>query len=186
MLKRIYRNPDLEQGHILKDIPFTIFSKKPLLLPGICLTPACDLVIQDNGIRKADYVLLSPLFDDEVFFKKFVVEKWGIDIETGALSKKRRDSLRNTISQILSDNNIRYYRIDIPYSGKGGWIVDFQLVQAFDYDVANSFEKKYKMQSSYKERIASKYGAYMGRIGTKNIDENRILDRLISIFSPCE
>lgn len=184
MLETITSQEDIQQGVLVRNVAFTSLSGfKGQKVPGICLTPACDLVIQKDGKRKANFVLLTPLVEEINFFQNSIPKNLGIELNQGKLSNKNVDRINSFLKEIVFDKNQRYFRIYNQFKSIA-YIIDFQLVKTFEFDVANSYKKAYRLTSSYKERLASKYGAYMGRIGTQDIDFDAHLKNLMSKLLP--
>ncbi len=178
MLKKVKNSEPIQQGFIVKDVEYQI-NGGLVKLPSLCLTPACDLAIQSDGNRKSDYVLFSPLWLDSEFFLQAANRLFGIDFRTSpTLSNSKKNDIKSKIIEIVRDDrNQRYFWIYNKYK-ENGWILDYQIVQIYEYDKANSFKKVYSLKSSYKERVASKYGEYMGRIGTQDFDRDSHIERI--------
>lgn len=179
MIVRISNREPIQQGYIVKAIEYNL-NGGSITVPSICLTPACDLVVQSNGTRKSDYVLFCPLFLDTSFFREAIKKWFSIDLDrTPVLSNQLKGDIKSKVIEIVkNDTNQRFYWVYNKYKNFG-WVIDYQIVQVFDYDTANQFNKIYKLKSSYKERVASKYGEYMGRIGTQDIDREENVTRIM-------
>jgi hypothetical protein len=179
MLKRANSKNELQQGDIVKSL---YFDQLEADIPALCLTPACDLAEQKDGRKKADYVLFTPIFLDTEFIPRAIKENYSIDIETlnseqKAPSNSQKDKIRPFIKSLVGDNNIRYFWIWNENKNKG-YVVDFQFVQTIKLEDALKLKRAYSLNSSYKERIASKYGSYMGRIGTEDLKYDELSDAL--------
>lgn len=155
---------NLRQGDIVKEIFFPQVKKKA---PAVCLTPACDLVTQENAKIKANYVLFCFLIPDYIFFRN-VIE----------IKKEISKNQKGKIKEVLKNRDPRYYWIYNSES-KEGYIVDYQIILSVPFSDAIQLERIYSLQSSYRECLATRYSSYSGRIGTEDIELESSIERIV-------
>jgi len=140
----------------------------------VVLTPACDLV---PGRVKADNVLLTEctLLSETAEFKDWIGNpKLPDAIRSKAVNEKMRDFLRNRSKNRQEDRNVY-----LP----AAWtipdlVVDFQRTIFLPYSEIELYKKEATLDSPYVEWLISKYGRYLGRLGTPDLDVDAAMIRL--------
>ena len=135
----------------------------------ILLTPSCDLVA---GREKADHALFAPcdLLDQQPEFKAWKDVPNRSNIIIGNLTSLLRDNRRNAQPE-------RFFYLpgvfDVP-----DLIVDFQRLETLPREEMHSLDRKASLDSPFSEAILSRFTRYSGRLGTPDLDVERILEGL--------
>jgi hypothetical protein len=141
----------------------------------VVLTPACDLVPERV---KADNVLLAEcaLLSDTAEFKNWI----GDPGQQGAPpSKAVSDNLR----EFLRNGKGRKRQEDRNVYLPAAWtvpdlIVDFQRTTFLPYPEIQLYKREATLDSPYVEWLISKFGRYLGRLGTPDLDVDVAISRL--------
>ena len=145
-------------------------SNPPLSGYWIMLTPACDLV---EGRRKAEFVVLArckPISDEDEALA------WVAD----TASNKKRQSLDALLSNNRKDNKQadRYHALppawDVP-----GLVIDFQQISHVSYEDLLKFRRIATLDDPYCQAMVSRFGRYLGRLGTPDVDLSLVRARLL-------
>lgn len=143
----------------------------------VVLTPACDLV---EAHLKAEYVVLVecvPLIDTPEC-KTFLDSRPSPGEEPSSQAKSAERRLRR-----LMQNDPEGRPKDRNFYLPAAWavpnlVVDFQRVVYVPYGELTQYERVATLDSPYAEAIVAKFGRYLGRLGTPDLDIDVPLNRL--------
>lgn len=143
----------------------------------VLLTPACDLVPDRVS---ADYVVVAECIRLESS-REFVTWKSlqpAAGEEPSAQHKTAEKKLRN-----LMRNRRDRAPADRDYYLPGAWVVpdlvvDFQRVAHLSYAALDGYTRVATLDSPYAEGLIQRFGRYLGRVGTPDLDTRVPLDRL--------
>jgi len=134
----------------------------------VMLTPACDLV---GGRVKAEYVVLATC---QPLAEEIETTAWTVDINSASKRKKLDALLKNNRSDHQAD---RFHALppvwDIP-----GLLVDFQRITHIPYDQLTLFTRLGTLDDPYAQELIARFGRYVGRLGTPDIDLQVVRERL--------
>jgi len=138
----------------------------------VILTPACDLV---PDRVKADNVLLVEcmLLKETAEFKEWVGSP-PVAVPSKSVNDKLREFLRNRAKTRQEGRNIY-----LP----AAWlipdlVIDFQRTTFLPYREIGLYKREATLDSPYVEWLISKYGRYLGRLGTPDLDVDAAMRRL--------
>lgn len=142
----------------------------------VVLTPACDLV---ETHLKADYVVLIecvPL-DQREEFTRFTATRPAAGGQPLGEAQTAEKKLRR-----LMENNADGQRDRTVYL-PAAWavpdlVIDFQRVVYVPYRDLDGYERVATLDSPYAESIVEKFGRYLGRLGTPDLDVEVPLNRM--------
>jgi CheY-like chemotaxis protein len=159
---------DFEEYH-----PFEVYIKPPIkknLHTGdlikynnehyVILTPACDIVIQINGSRNADNII--------------IVKAQNFDYKTTCLNKNNALD-KNKISKYVKNGNARFHYLP-PFEGNNGFIVDFQDITSISF--TNELERVATISSPFIKDIISRFANYYSRQGQPTFNQDSIVEEL--------
>lgn len=153
--------PNPNQGSILKNVLFE-FLDEPLY--GIVLTPTCDF--EREG---PDYVQICGLVSTQTVTSRI----------RAALEKRVNDNAfrKSHVKQLLTRRLMRYHWLP-PWDGIDySMIADFQIVTSYDVKEIKQFEAVAYLASPFREEFASRYAAYLARVGVPdNLELEKWLD----------
>ncbi len=126
----------------------------------VVLTPACDIIIQSDGKRNADNII--------------IVKAQNFDYKTTCLNKKNELD-KNKISKYVKNSNARFHYLP-PFEGNNGFIVDFQNISSIGF--SNELERVATISSSFIKDIISRFANYYSRQGQPIFNQDSIIDDL--------
>ena len=146
--------------HVSKDITTgSIVKEKTSNQPFVVLSPACDLVIeQDSGTFRTDYILLVEIESVD-------------DALEGKNNKKRRERLAN--------NNRQYRHWLPPTDFFEGGVVNFRKLKTLhEKDFKEQFETpSIQISPFFVKDIVSRFSSYYARQGQPDIDSEDFVTR---------
>jgi hypothetical protein len=161
---------DFEEYH-----PFEVYIKPPIkmnLHTGdlikynnehyVILTPACDIVIQCDGSRNADNII--------------IVKALNFDYKTNCLNKNKELD-KNKISKYVKNSNARFHYLP-PFEGNNGFIVDFQDITSIDF--TTELERVATVSSPFIKDIISRFANYYSRQGQPTFNQDAIVEELFN------
>jgi hypothetical protein len=137
----------------------------------VVLTPACDLV---PDRIKAEYVVLVeciPLAQIKVF------RAWK---ECGDAGKPVPKVIEDELRELMRNNAApKDRRTFLP----GVWeapdlVIDFQRIVHLPYSARSRYRRIMTLDSPYAQALIEKFGRYLGRVGTPDLDIRVSMDRL--------
>jgi hypothetical protein len=156
----------IDQSVILMDVYFYAIDESRL---GIVLTPTCDF-----EQAKCEWVQLCALFDawDVIggllrgaWSGKNLVDEKGAFI-SGPLSKGKANEFRDGLRILIGQQYQRYHWFAPLPGTEIPQIADFQLTTSIEVGELNLSSAVAELRSPYREEVAARYAAYMGRVGT--------------------
>jgi len=144
-------------------------------LRGIVLTPTCDF-----EQRKAELVTICAAINAWELVTDLIVTDWskqglandqGQLIARSALSAGKRKWLSDQLQRLMGQQFPRYHWLAPLADGEEPLIADFQIVACHILEEADGFDRLGILQSPYREQLPTRYSAYMGRIGTPDIQK---------------
>jgi len=161
---------DFEEYH-----PFEVYIKPPIkknLHTGdlikynsehyVILTPACDIVIQTDGSRNADNII--------------IVKAKDFDYKTTCLNKNKELD-RNKISKYVKNSSTRFHYLP-PFEGNNGFIVDFQDITSIPF--SDELERVATVSSPFIKDIISRFSNYFSRQGQPTFNQDSIVEELFN------
>ena len=161
---------DFEEYH-----PFEVYIKPPIkknIHTGdlikynneyyVILTPACDIVIQTNGTRNADNII--------------IIKAQNFDYKTTCLNKNN-DLDKNKISKYVKNSNARFHYLP-PFNSNNGFIVDFQNITSIAF--TTELERVATVSSSFIKDIISRFANYYSRQGQPTFNQDSIIEELFN------
>ena len=136
----------------------------------VILTPSCDLVKRGNAPERAEHVLLakcSVLGE----FKEFT--DWVGEMPPGQL----RNLLRTPDGRPTGRQEGRYYFLP-GVLGTPDMLIDFQQVSTVRFSELPSYGKVATLDSPFAESVSSRYLQFFGRVGTPDLDVERVIVQL--------
>ena len=145
------------------------------------VTPSCDFVFR-KGKRYSEYVVLVECRQLSSFPEyQNLVTSVSLDSEQAT----SRERLRNLLdSRPYKQQADRYHYL--PEAWKvPDLIVDNQMVVSVPYDdLVEHYEKVASLDSPFAEELVHRFARYIGRLGTPDLDLNKIVKRITSQLNP--
>lgn len=161
---------DFEEYH-----PFEVYIKPPIkknLHTGdlikyndehyIILTPACDIVIQPNGVRKAENIIIA--------------KAQNFDHKTTCLNGKNELD-KSKIGNFVNNKFPRFHYLP-PFDGNTGFILDFQDISSIAF--SSELERVATVSSPFIKDIISRFANYYSRQGQPTYNQDKIIDELFA------
>lgn len=126
-------------------------------LPGLLLTPACDIEQE-----KVDLWTFVALFDAETLFLGLLERASNAPLN----AKEKRRLAEDLVKQRLP----RYHWLP-PFENRAAQVADFSNVTSIDVLEAQALPRFASLNSSWREQVPARYVAFMGRVGTQDLDE---------------
>lgn len=144
------------------------------------LTPDCDLVLRNSGVRKADNVLLAVAKDfktlpDYVKYEELKRKEVRTDKEDQQL-KNIDGKLKNWMSNRGGEQDRYFFLPSTPFIGN--FVIDFQNKIMVGYNELNSFRRVTKLDLPYTQSMISSFIRYYNRIGFPDIDSDYVFSKL--------
>lgn len=136
----------------------------------VVLTPSCDLIRRGSRPQKADYVLLARCVSLEEFTE---FTDWGEGDPPSSLIAL----LRTPDGRPPGKQEGRFYFLP-GVLGIPDMLIDFQQVRTVEFANLPNCEKVATLDSPYAESASSSYLQLLGRLGTPNLDINRVVAQL--------
>jgi hypothetical protein len=161
-------------------------------LAAVVLTPACDF-----EQRKAELAIACAAISAWDLIAQLAQTDWvkeGLVDESGSL--KKRGDLSNSkikwfkaqISRMIKQQYPRYHWLaPIPHTNLPPLVADFQIIACLPIDVIVRATPIASLQSPFREQLPARYAAYMGRVGTPDLEvpilETWLEQAVDSVFS---
>lgn len=163
--------PEIDQGCVVANAPFYAIAARR---EAIVVTPRCDIE------HKLDFLTYCALYRLDEFVRGQLAGSWndgklldavGAFRPTAAKNERNglRKSVRGDVDRVSQGKYSRYHWLD-PFDGGEPRIVDFQLVQSLQAEEASALVLLSALTEPYWEQVASRYAAYMGRVGVPDPD----------------
>ena len=136
----------------------------------VVLTPSCDLIPRGSRPPRADYVLLAQCIALEEF-KEFT--DWREGESPGPLMAL----LRTPDGRPPGKQEGRYFFLP-GVLGIPDMLIDFQQVRTVEFASLSSCEKVATLDSPFAESASSSYLQLLGRLGTPDLDIDRVVAQL--------
>ena len=184
--------PELGQSTIVDHVPFDTLGEE---FRGIVLTPVCDF--EQN---KVELVQFAAIFDAAELLRGLVEDQLQRDELVDVAGNFRLDRLnaqaradvraqvKNKLQGIAKRKLPRYHWLQELPGGKP-MVIDFQTTTALRVAQAEALPILAGLRSPYREEVASRYAAYMGRTGTPDFTEAQLeawLDATVGEILPPE
>lgn len=137
----------------------------------VMLTPACDLVA---GRVKADYVVLATC---QLLAEEIEATAWMEDTTSSSKRKKLDALLKNN----RADHQADRFHVLPPVWDIPGLLVDFQRIVHVPYRSLALFTRLGTLDDPYAQELIARFGRYVGRLGTPDIDLEIVRNRLKGI-----
>lgn len=170
--------PRFAQGVVARDVLFTVSDTYEY---GLLITPECDLD-QD----KASALLFVALFDALWMYQSHargisaLVDSSGNFVHNPS---EGRGKPRDFISNIQLHKHQRYYWLDPLPGADAPLIADFQYVSCVPVGDAQSLSLVANVVDPVRAAVATRYAAYVGRIGVDDPDKDALRAWLDSAFT---
>ena len=161
---------DFEEYH-----PFEVYIKPPIkknLHTGdlvkfkndlyVVLTPSCDIVVQSDGSRNADNII--------------IVKAKNFEYKTICLNK-RKELDKNKIEKYVKNFSARYHYLP-PFENNNGLIVDFQDLTSIPF--STEIERVASISSPFIKDIISRFSNYISRQGQPTFNQDLIVSELFN------
>ncbi len=142
----------------------------------VVVTPSCDL---EEAHLKAEYVVVVEcvLLTDRDEFGAFDETRPAGAGEPSAAHKTAEKTLRRLLENNADGQKDRSVFLPAAWEVPD-LVVDFQRVGHIPYEDLAGYERVATLDSPYTESIVEKFGRYLGRVGTPDLDVDIALDRL--------
>ncbi len=146
-------------------------------LPGLVVTPTCDF---EHGKCELAHVCAVREVQDKV--RQLLGGSWknlGLVQASGALAAgpigtTAQKALSNKIHEIAEHRFPRYNWLS-PLPGRSApMIVDFQEMQSVTIEELEGAKVLAELVSPFREEVAARYSAYMGRVGTPDLKDEDV------------
>jgi len=133
------------------------------------LTPACDLVLRNDGQPKSENLLVC------------LVEESEAVISEALEGVKRLGSKKTKITQALRNNHSLNFHWLPGFSGFSGGFLNFRKLECIDVQDVKSNHSKIglKVSGPFVKDIVSRFSGYYARQGQPDIDVTEIVDQLM-------
>lgn len=161
--EEVYLAPPLSPGITTG----SIVSRKGEKQTFVVLSPACDLVVRENGRCNTDHVLLIEIDGQETVLP---------DLPAGGLSNRQKKELQSAYKNKMKN----YYHWLPTTSIFAGGFMNFRKVSTLPKDGFDERFNKPSIQISgfFVKDIVARFSAYYARQGQPDIDVDRILAAL--------
>lgn len=142
----------------------------------VVLTPACDLI---ETHLKADYVVLIecvPLQEREEL-TRFTATSPAAGEQPSAEAKTAEKKLRRLMANNADGQRDRTVYLPAAWEVPD-LIVDFQRIVSVPYGDLGTYRRVATLDSPYAESVVEKFGRYLGRLGTPDLDVDVPFSRL--------
>jgi DNA-binding response OmpR family regulator len=141
------------------------------------LTPDCDLVLRNTGLRKADKVLLATAKEfkalpDFIKREELKNKKDRSEKENQQLSNAE-GKLKTWMSNRGGEQDRYFFLPSTPFIDN--LVIDFQIKTMVDYNDLKSFRRVAKLDLPYAQSMISSFIRYYNRIGIPDIDVDYVL-----------
>lgn len=156
-----------EQGDVVEGVYFPAADDD---LPAVLVTPACDL--QHGNVSLLTFVALFP--DVEVARQIVAphLPDWGVEVDAAGLAhvnNSQRKSLQKELRHLTKHRFQRFHWLPIAIGDCAAHVADFSWVTSLpSAEVTDAATRIASMRSSWKEQLAARYVAFMGRVGTED------------------
>jgi hypothetical protein len=165
---------EIDQAVIISDIYFYSIDET---LPGVVVTPTCDFANQ-----KCELAHVCAVLDAWQVVAALLRGAWsnmGLTQQSGALiapplSAGKRKELANQIRQLATQRYPRYHWLSPLPNRTIPQIVDFQLMASVPIAELQRATVIAELASPYREEVAARYSAYMGRVGTPDYSQQQL------------
>lgn len=163
--------PRIDQSVILESVYFYALDDH---FRAVVLTPACDL---EQG--KAELITVAALVNAWDLVAELLATDWvkqGLTEESGRLVDRSRLSsgnqkwLAGQLRRMMKQQFPRYHWISPQTDSDAPFVVDFQIVGCLAMEEVEPITRLGVLVSPYREQLPSRYAAYMGRIGTPDLE----------------
>lgn len=137
------------------------------------LTPSCDLVA---GREKARWVLLARC---DPLTQQIEYQRWQTSLPQP--SKTTDDNLHALLRNNRRDGQPERFYFLPGVLTLPDLIVDFQQLVTLPREQLNSMERLASLDSPFAESLLARFARYFGRLGTPDLDLERVVDRLKSV-----
>jgi len=146
----------------------------------VVLTPDCDLVLKNNGLRKADKILLATakyfkLLPDFIKYDELKNKKDRNEKENQQFSNAE-GKLKTWMGNRGGEQDRYFFLPSTPFIEN--LVIDFQIKTMVDYDDLKSFRRIAKLDLPYAQSMTSSFIRYYNRIGFPDIDSDYIIQNL--------
>ena len=146
----------------------------------VILTPDCDLVLRNNGLRKADKILLATakhfkLLQDFIKYDELKNKKDRNEKENQQFSNAE-GKLKTWMGNRGGEQDRYFFLPSTPFIEN--LVIDFQVKTMVDYDDLKSFQRIAKLDLPYAQSMISSFIRYYNRIGFPDIDSDYIIQNL--------
>lgn len=145
-------------------------------LPGLIVTPTCDF---ENS--KCELAQVCAVRDAHSTISLLLRGAWsnlGLTQPSGALATTIGDSARKTlagrIKELAKHKYPRYHWLEPLPNGTVPKLVDFQLMMSVDVVELEAAPIVAELASPFREEVAARYSAYMGRVGTPDFTTTQL------------
>lgn len=144
------------------------------------LTPDCDLVLRNNGLRKADKILLARTkyfksFSDCVSYEKLMSNQSRNERENQQFTNLQ-GKLKNWMSNRGGEQDRYFFLPATPFIEN--MVIDFQDKLMVEYKELKGFRRVAKLDTPYAQSMISSFIRYYNRIGFPDIDSEYVLKNL--------
>ena len=136
----------------------------------VVLTPWCDLVPRGTEPQKAEHVLLAKC----VALEEFQESKWW---DGGQPSSRLLSLLRTPAGRPEGRQEGRYYFLP-GVLGIPDLVIDYQQTITIEFGKLPGYYKIATLDSPFAESVSSRHLQFLGRVGTPDLDTNRVVVRL--------
>jgi len=169
--------PDkIDQGVILDSVYFYALDETHL---GLVLTPTCDF--EHN---KAELAQICAIFDAWQIVADLVRTDWAkmglVDASgnliKGPLSRTKRTEFTSQLLYIIGQRFPRFHWLAPFANTSRPLIVDFQVITSLPAGELADVQLLAALRSPFREQVAARYAAYMGRVGTPDFSKDETQD----------
>lgn len=165
---------EVDQGTLVDDVYFYALDESHR---GIVLTPTCDI-----ELNKAELIQLVAVLDAWEVVGTLLESDWskaGLLDAQGQLLKRplsagKRNIFASEVGKIIRQQYPRYHWLAPLSDGANPLIVDFQVLTSILADELPATKILAGLRSPFREQLADRYAAYMGRVGTPNFSDAEI------------
>jgi hypothetical protein len=153
---------DLQQGCILGGVYFPAIQDRRR---GVVVTPACDLVVDQNEVAFVTLCAIHPAHEAiaGVFLPRLLANGQGHRLVAPADRDRVERDVLGKLKEIARKRYNRYHLLAPPPGNRGRVVIDFTIVTSYPTEDARVLDRPARLASPYRKDVAARYAAYILR-----------------------
>lgn len=131
----------------------------------IIISPACDVVVQEDGKRNADHFILCRLIDikEDQYIKNYI--------------DNASNTTKKNANRIIKNKKGRYHFLP-PYDNIEGYLIDFEQLQFVNVDDIESYTRFATVSAPFIKNIRTRLFSFLSREGQPDFNNDLICSKI--------